>query len=131
MAEEPKRDPPPSRGRGATLLALLKKQQELRSQNVEGAGDAASGSSTTAPSSPPKPRGRAAMLQKLAELKLTRAGSSVDDTASVASVTETMSVKEAAEPCYYEGKFRILFNLGVFEKLFWCRCKRKKDRWCL
>lgn len=94
MADQEEQRAPP-RGRGARLLEAFRKIQEKP------------GSSTsTEPSEPPKPRGRAALFQRLAELKETQSigKTTTTTTEEVTTVTESLATTAINEPCLFQGK---------------------------
>nr|XP_023021942.1 piwi-like protein Ago3 [Leptinotarsa decemlineata] len=76
-------DRPPPKGRGAAMLALMKKRGQEKAVGVQ--------PEESPPAEPPKPRGRAALLQKLQESKLKKVGA--DTSSSV--VASTSLIQEA------------------------------------
>ncbi|KAJ8981325.1 hypothetical protein NQ317_015458 [Molorchus minor] len=80
-----------AKGRGAALLAALKKKREQ--EKVVGVGDAPEEAVTK--EEPPKPRGRAALLQKLQESRLKKVGGTLEPAASTSHSTSRAPVPES------------------------------------
>ncbi|KAF5284570.1 hypothetical protein FQR65_LT02396 [Abscondita terminalis] len=111
------------RGRGALLLEALKKAQQ---KPGDGAGEEA-----PPQPDPPKSRGRAALLQKLTELRQSKSVGSTSTSSPVdatATVTESLATTTLSEPCLYQGtsgstitaacnyiKLKMEQDRGVFE----------------
>lgn len=99
---------PPPKGRGAVLMKLLAQLKEQKP------GEQSQPSEST--EEPPRPRGRAVLMQKIAEMRAARkvvvgeepgtsreGGSSACSTVKVEEVTEKLEVATLAEPCFYKG----------------------------
>ncbi|KAF5302312.1 hypothetical protein FQA39_LY10351 [Lamprigera yunnana] len=89
---------PAPRGRGALLLEAMRRA----SGTAESAVSAAPVEVQTQPH-PPKSRGRAALLQKLSDLKTQSVGHPTVSAEDVQKVTESVASSTLNEPCYYQG----------------------------
>lgn len=85
------------RGRGALLLEALKKAQQKPGDGV--------GVDAPQQPDPPKSRGRAALLQKLTELRQSKSvgSTSTSSPGDTSAITESLATTTINEPCFYQG----------------------------